>query len=199
MKKFMYILMAAAAVAFVSCKKDDGKEKDKEKDQTPVEDARILEDFEGEGMLAWNGSNGCAFEVVDNPAKTGINTSNKVGKYTTAEAQWDFVWTTGFGANGDSFDFLDFSAKGFVIKVDVYAPKAGIPIYCKLEGVGVDPKEITSVVTKKAGEWDTLEWDYETMGVVDGAYKNFVFCVDAGGTTPDIVVYLDNVRQTKSE
>ena len=137
--------------------------------------------------------------AVDNPAKTGINTSNKVGKYTTAEAQWDFVWTTGFGAKDDTFDFLDFSAKGFVIKVDVYAPKAGIPIYCKLEGVGVDSKEITSVVTKKAGEWDTLEWDYETMGVVDGAYKNFVFCVDAGGTTPDIVVYLDNVRQTKSE
>ena len=86
-----------------------------------------------------------------------------------------------------------------MIKVDVYAPKAGIPIYCKLEGVGVDAKEITSVVTTKANEWETLEWDYETMGVVDGAYKNFVFCVDAGGTTADIVVYLDNVRQTKSE
>ena len=199
MKKFMYILMAAAAVAFVSCKKDDAKDKEKEKDQTPVEDARVLEDFEGEGMLGWNGSNGCQFEVVDNPAKTGINKSDKVGKYTTAAAEWDFVWTTGFGATEDSFDFLDFSAKGYVIKVDVYAPKAGIPIYCKLEGVDVGAKEITSVVTTKANEWETLEWDYETMGVVDGAYKNFVFCVDAGGTTADIVVYLVNVRQTKSE
>lgn len=193
--------MAAAAVAFVSCKKDDTKnnEKEKEKEVTPVEDARILEDFEGEGMLTWNGSNGCSFEVVDNPAKAGINKSDKVGKYTTAAAEWDFVWTTGFGATETSFDFLDFTSKGYVIKVDVYAPKAGIPIYCKLEGVEVGAKEITSVVTTKANEWETLEWDYETMGVVDGTYKNFVFCVDAGGTTADMVVYLDNVRQTKSE
>ena len=193
--------MAAAAVAFVSCKKDDTKnnEKEKEKEVTPVEDARILEDFEGEGMLTWNGSDGCSFEVVDNPAKAGINKSDKVGKYTTAAAEWDFVWTTGFGATETSFDFLDFTSKGYVIKVDVYAPKAGIPIYCKLEGVEVGAKEITSVITTKANEWETLEWDYETMGVVDGAYKNFVFCVDAGGTTADMVVYLDNVRQTKSE
>lgn len=198
----MYLLMAVAAIAFVSCKKDDGASKKGGDDSgTKTEDARILEDFEDGGMLTWTGSNGCAFEVVDNPFKTGINTSAKVGKYTTAEAQWDFVWTTGFGITetNEEFDFLNFSAKGYVIKIDVYARAAGIPVYCKLEGVDVESKEITSVKTTKANAWETLEFDYETMGVVDGAYKNLVICADAGGTTAGTVIYIDNVRQIKSE
>ena len=199
MKKVLYLMMAISAIAFVSCKDDNDK---KDKDNTPAaEEARVLEDFENGGMLTWAGSNGCKFEVVANPAKAGINKTEKVGKYTTAAAEWDFVWSTGFGVTEThkDFDFLSFTNDGYVIKVDVYAPAAGIPIYCKLEGVDVGSKEKTGVVTTKVNEWETLEFDFEPLGVTDGAYKNFVFCVDAGGKTADTVVYLDNIRQVKGE
>ncbi|MBO4447556.1 MAG: hypothetical protein J5764_05475 [Bacteroidales bacterium] len=199
MKKFMYLMMAFAAVAFISCKKDDDNKKDDNKDKT--EEARVLETFEDGGMLTWTGSNGCSFEVVDNPYKTGINKTAKVGKYTTAEAEWDFVWSTGFGVTEThpDFDFLNFSEAGYVVKMDVYAPVAGMKIYCKLEGVGVGAKEVNTVVTTKANEWETLEFDFEPLGVVDGKYKNFVVCVDAGGKTAGTVVYVDNLRQVKGE
>lgn len=201
MKKIAYLMMAVCAVTFVSCKGDDEGKKDDNGGKTPTEDARILEDFEDGGMLTWTGSNGAAFEVVANPSKSGINKSATVGKYTTAEAEWDFIWSTGFGVTETQkdFEFLDFTNDGFIIKMDCYAPAAGIKMYLKAEGVDVPSKEITNVVTTKANEWETLEFDYETMGVVDGAYKNFVICADAGGKTAGTVIYIDNIRQVEGE
>lgn len=198
MKKIYFLLVAALLIAMPSCKKADKNEnKGNEQKEEQKEQARLLEDFENGGILTWTGADGCQFSVVDNPSKTGINTSAKVGKYITGTNAWDFVWTSGFGAKDETFEFANFDKDGYIIKVDVYAPAAGMPIYCKFEGVEVGSKEITSVKTTKANEWETLEFDYEPMGVVNGAYKNFVFCVDAGGTTEGTIVYLDNVRQTK--
>ena len=201
MKKFIYLMMAFSLVTFASCNKDT--KPDDENDTAP-ETARILENFENGGMLTWTGSNGCVFEIVANPAKGGINTSDHVGKYTTADAEWDFVWTTAFGVTETVTEptFLNFTNDGFVIKVDVYSPAAGILIYCKLEGFAAGSPEIQDVRTTKANEWETLEYDFETFvpyGLVDGEGKNFVFCVDAGGTTPGTVVYMDNIRQVKGE
>jgi len=83
--------------------------------------------------------------------------------------------------------------------MDVYSPVANMPIYCKLEGVDVAAKEVNNVQTTKTNEWETLEFDFEPLGVVDGAYKNFVICVDAGGTTAGTIVYIDNIRQVAGE
>ena len=200
MKKVLYLMMAISAIAFVSCKDDNDK---KDKDNKPAaEEARVLEDFENGGMLSWTGADGCKCEVVANPAKAGINKSEKVGKYTTSTNAWDFVWTSGFGVTEThpDFEFLSFVNDGYVIKADIYAPAAGMPIYCKLEGIkGFAAKEKTGVVTTKANEWETLEFDFETLEMAENGYKNFVFCIDAGGTTDGTVVYIDNVRQVKGE
>ena len=202
MKKIYLLLAAAMLIAMPSCKKDPNK--GKEEDGPKPETARLLEDFEDGGMLTWTGD-GCQFEVTENPDPMGINTSDKVGKYTTGVKEWDFVWTTGFGASGDTFNFLDFDKDGYIIKVDVYSSEIGIGLFCKLEGVGVGSKEIgfkpdttePYVSTTKANEWETLEFDFEPLGMVNGAYKNFVFCVDPKGTTDGKIVYLDNIRQVK--
>lgn len=198
MKKIAYLMMAICAVTFVSCKGEE--ENGKKDDPTPKEEARVLDDFEDGGMLTWT-PNSCSYEAVANPSKSGINTSATVGKYTTAEAEWDFIWSTGFGITETQkdFEFLDFTNGGYIIKMDVYAPAANIPIYCKLEGVEVANKEVTGVKTTKANEWETLEFDFEPLGVVDGAYKNFVLCIDAGGKTAGTVIYIDNIRQVAGE
>lgn len=186
--------MAACVLCFAACKKDEEK---KENVEPQGEEALVLEDFENGGMLEWTGSNGAEFSIVANPYKNSDNSSDFVGKYVTAEAAWDFVWTTAFG--GENIAYLNFSSDGYVVKMDVYAPVADMPIYCKLEGTDVEAKEVNTVKTTKANAWETLEFDFEPLGVVDGAYKNFVFCVDAGGTTAGTEVYLDNVRLVKGE
>lgn len=201
MKKVLYLMMAFAAVTFISCKPEDDNKKDDDKNKT--EEARIIADFETV-ELEWGVSNGCTFEVVDNPSKTGINTSAKVGKYTTAEAEWDFIWSHNLGQTEThpEIDCLDFTKDGYVIKMDVLAPVAGMKIYCKIESKlekGPAAKEITSVVTTKANEWETLEFDYESMSPETLKYTGFVICVDAGGKTAGTVVYLDNIRQVKGE
>ena len=202
--------MAAAVllVAMSSCQKDKGK--DDENNNPPAEQvSRVFEDFENGGILKWNGNDGCQFKVVANPNKSGINTSDMVGEYTTAAAEWDFVWTSGFGdtidpATGepkwesDKYVPVDFE-KGWLIKVQCLAPAAGIPIYCKLEIDGGNGQEITNVKTTKANEWEDLEFDFEPLALESGKYCDFVFCVDAGGTTAGTKVYLDNIRQVKGE
>ena len=204
MKK-SFVLMAAAAllIAMPSCKKDPQKTDEGDKPQEEV--ARVLETFEDGGILGWTGSDGAQFKIVDNPKKADINTSDKVGEYTTSVNEWDFVWTSGFGDTEKTFENekyipLNFSKDGYIIKVQCLALAApGLPIYCKLEGMDVGSIENTSVKTTKMNEWEELEFDFEPLGVVDGKYKNFVFCVDAGGKTADTKVYLDNVRQVKGE
>jgi hypothetical protein len=150
-------------------------------------------------MLTWNAEKGAAFEIVDNPAKTGVNTSAKVGKVVTGSEQWDFLWSTGFGDDGNGgFDFVTFSEEGFIVRVDVYSPKANSPVYLKFEGVAAPATEITNVTTTKVNEWETLEFDYETYNLVDGAYKNFVILFDAGAQNEGgDVFYFDNVRLCK--
>lgn len=192
MKK-IFFMMAMAAMVAVSCTKD-GKGENKEQDETPSEVvSRVFDDFENGGLLTWTGSQGASFEIADNPSKTGINKTAKVGKVTASGAQWEFTWSTAFG--GEEIDYVNFSEEGYIVKVDVYSPKANSPVYLKFEGNGVSAVEISNVTTTKANEWETLEFDYEPKGMVDGAYKNFVILFDAGVTTEGgEVFYFDNVR-----
>ena len=203
MKKIFSILAMAAIVA-VSCEKpgnegtnngDNGDNGGNTENTLPEGVSRLFEDFENDGMLTWASRDGAAFEIADNPSKTGINTSDKVGKVTAGGAQWEFTYSSGFGDNGETFDFVNFSEDGYIVKVDVYSPKANSPVYLKFEGVDVPATEITTVKTTKANEWETLEFDYEPYSLVDGAYKNFVILFDAGVTTDGgEEFYFDNVR-----
>jgi hypothetical protein len=199
MKKIFFTLAMASMVAFAACNKEDNKGGENNQPEEPKEQvSRVFEDFEGEGMLSWTGADGCSFKVVDNPSKTGINTTDKVGNVTAGGSMWEFTWSTGFGATEDSFNFVDFSKDGYIVKVDVYSPKANSPVYLKFEGVDVPAVEITTVTTTKANEWETLEFDYEPYQIVDGAYKNFVILFDAGveGAGGE-EFYFDNVRLCK--
>lgn len=198
MKKSFLLIATFAVCVFASCNKEP-KGNDPKDDPKQPEVSRVLEDFENGGMLTWNAEGGASFEVVANPAKGGLNTSEMVGKYTCAENEWDFTWTTAFGGSYDNPEYLQFTQDGYIITVLCYAPAADIPVYLKLEGDGVDPCEVTSVKTTKANEWEVLEFDYEPYSLPDGAYRNFVICADAGGTTAGTVMYFDNFSEIKGE
>ncbi len=208
MKKTLFFALCCAALTLVSCEKDTDNKKgnggEGEGTDPVVPEVvadRVLEDFENGGMLEWTPSGGgetYAVEIVDNPDKDGINKSDKCAKVTSSGAQWEFLWSTGFGVKeeGDPFEFLDFTNKGYIIRVMVKAPKANASVYLAIEGVDVPKKEVQTVKTTKANEWEVLEFDYETMEVVDNAYKNFVILFDAGATDgAGEVWYFDNIEQ----
>lgn len=201
MKKIFFALaMAGMMVSFNACEKENNKNNNEnEEPEVPTEQvSRVFEDFEDGGMLSWTGADGCKFEIVDNPAKTGINTSAKVGLVTAGGAQWEFTWSTAFGGSYEDPDYVTFSQDGYIVKVDVYSPKANAPVFLKFEGDDVAAIEINTVTTTKANEWETLEFDYEPYQIVDGAYRNFVILFDAGVTTEGgEKFYFDNVRLCK--
>ena len=98
-KALFFAAMTAVMVCFASCEKQEQKPSTSDKEnqdnpESPAEKYRLLEDFEDGGMLTWTGSNGCSFEIADNPDKKGLNTSAKVGKITASGAQWEFTWST---------------------------------------------------------------------------------------------------------
>lgn len=204
-KALFFAAMTAVMVCFASCEKQEQKPSTSDKEnqdnpESPAEKYRLLEDFEDGGMLTWTGSNGCLFEIADNPDKKGLNTSAKVGKITASGAQWEFTWSTYFGVKqeGDTPAYLDFSEDGYIVKVDVYSPKADSPVYLKIEGDEVQAIEIPTVKTTKSGEWETLTFDYEPYSPVDGAYRNFVILFDAGvETAGGEIFFYDNIRLCK--
>lgn len=201
-KALIFAAMTAVMVSFASCEKPEQNpsKPDQETPEPPKAEYRLLEDFENGGMLTWTGASGCSFELADNPDKEGVNTSEKVGKVTASGAQWEFTWSTYFGVKqeGDAPEYLDFSKDGYIVKVDVLSPKAGSPVYLKIEGDDVAAIEIPTVKTAKAGEWETLTFDYEPYSPVDGAYRNFVILFDAGvETSGGEEFFFDNVRLCK--
>ena len=200
MKKIFSILAMAAVVA-VSCNKEENgtNNENNGENNTPVEEARMLYDFEN-GISTWTPGSGAEFQVVDNPYKTG-NTSDKVGQFTHKGGNYEWFWSTPFGeeVEGGEVQYANFSEEGYVVKVDVYCSIPNCNIYLKFEGDGVEAKEIQNVVTTKVNEWETLEYDYETYALEDGKYKKFVICFAHGG---DVLVdgtksYIDNVRLCK--
>lgn len=206
MKKIFSILAMAAIVA-VSCEKpgnegtNNGDNGDNGGTNPPAAaEYRMLYDFEN-GIVTWTPGSGAVFEVADNPYKTGINTSAKVGKITHKGGNFEWFWSTPFGeeVEGGEVQYANFSEEGYIVKVDVYCSIPNCPIYLKFEGDGVEAQEIKNVATTKVNEWETLEYDYETYALEDGKYKKFVLCVAQGPEvlTDGKVMYFDNVRLCK--
>lgn len=111
--------------------------------------------------------------VVDNPQKTGINTSLKVGKMVKSAGQ---SW-------GGSFITLespiDFSAKK-TFKMKVYSPRVGAKVLLKVEnltnGAVSFEKEVT---TTKANAWEELTFDYSSINASQ-SYQKIVLIFDLG-------------------
>ena len=125
------------------------------------------EDFEGgTADLPWAGINGSYDGVVENPDKTGVNTSDFVGSYTTNE--------------GSDFNFViadlampaDMSTYG-VVKMKIWSPVAPSQCLLKFEGSG-QPVEMFQEITV-ANQWVEYSFDLSAGGAnMDGLTKCLV-------------------------
>ncbi|WP_299441485.1 hypothetical protein [uncultured Aquimarina sp.] len=131
-------------------------------------------------------------QVIDNPDISGINTSTRVA--TLNKPAGSEVWS-GVAIplrEGYSIDFTSST----MISVDVWVPRAGIPILFKVENGTGDAAEI-SVMATQANTWHTLTFDLSSAPGFNSsiAYTQVDLFFDFGTAGMGEVFYFDNIRQ----
>ncbi|MET7028183.1 hypothetical protein [Sediminicola luteus] len=153
----------------------------------------------------WNGFGSVDFgpipaAVINNPDKSGINTSNKVLEIQKQSGAQ--VWA---GASLDLAGPVDF-ANGTTIKMKVWSPRIGTKILFKMEdstsppdGNG-NPTTVVEVITSStvAMAWEELTFDLTTFGAFSSSnsYDRVIIFpdFDNGGQGEDF--YFDDIIQT---
>ncbi|MGC9353128.1 MAG: hypothetical protein ACP5D9_04780 [Mariniphaga sp.] len=126
--------------------------------------------------------------VIDNPDKSGINTSNRVAQ--TVKAAGAETWAGSFLTLESP---IDFSTKT-VFKVKVWSPKAGATVKLKVENltngdIGYEVDALTTV----ANEWEELSFDFSAIDK-DQEYQKVVIFFDFGNTGDDATYYFDDIK-----
>ena len=129
-------------------------------------------------------------EVVDNPAPTDENSSGKVARLIkTAGSE---VWAGSLIELGRPIDFSNLTA----LRMDVWSPKANIPVLLKLENAtdGGIFAEVFATTTLANG-WEELLFDFSEADLTQEYHKVVVF-FDFGTSGDDSAYYFDNVTRT---
>ncbi|MDH3401477.1 MAG: putative glycoside hydrolase, partial [Chromatiales bacterium] len=148
-----------------------------------------LEDFEGAATV-----------LANDPI---VGASNTVAM-TTKNGQ---PWAGTIIAAPDAYDFaspIPFSVDSTSLTVRVLSPAADIPVMLKIENADASSFLELTVNTTVSGEWETLEFDYSTLGIDTSivwvrAIIFFDFLNDANGASYhwDDVQFVNPPAQTK--
>ena len=152
-------------------------------------------DFETPGQTYnWANFDGGNTTVVDNPQKSGINTSSKVGRMVKSAGQ---VWG---GSLISLSGPIDFSANK-ILKMNVFSPRAGAKVLLKVENAtngGISFEK--EVATTKSGQWEDLAFDFRTINTAN-QYHKIVLIFELGTMgdgTGNFTFLFDNLRQSNS-
>jgi hypothetical protein len=131
--------------------------------------------------------------VVDNPFKSGINTSNKTAKMVKNPPEgWGGSYLTLASP-------IDFSTKKY-LKLKVYSPRVGAKVLLKVENLtngGIAYEK--EVATTTANAWEELTYDYTAINTAN-SYQKVVLIFDLG--TPgdgsaNFTWYFDDIMQAE--
>jgi hypothetical protein len=134
--------------------------------------------------------NTAQFSVVDNPDPSGINTSEKVGRFLTSACTYEGA------ACMAKFKPIDFSEKSY-FRIKVYAPDAEMTFLFKLEDY--DDNSIfyeVGAITNTYDEWEELIFDFSDAP--SNTYQQIVVLPDFGGED-QYDWYFDDIRLTDEE
>ncbi|TWI79264.1 hypothetical protein IQ13_3667 [Lacibacter cauensis] len=146
--------------------------------------------------LQYNFTNfgGGVVTLIDNPFKTGINTSNKVGKMVKNAPE---VWGGSVITLGAP---IDFSANK-IFRMKVYSPRAGAKVLLKVENATDGSinfeKEVSTTV---ANGWEDLVFDYSAINT-SNSYQKVVLIFELGTVgdgSANFTFYFDDIRLTNS-
>ncbi|WP_417885910.1 hypothetical protein [Zunongwangia sp.] len=126
--------------------------------------------------------------LVANPATNEVNESTTVASYTKPSGS-----ETWAGTSATLNENIDFNSTTF-IAVDVYSPKAGIPVLFKVENA--DNSDIFTqfeAITTKENEWETLIFDLSDIDPSQ-TYSVIALFFDYNTSGDDNTYYFDNIR-----
>lgn len=130
-------------------------------------------------------------DIVDNPQKDGINSSDKCVRVVSGGGENEFVWSDPFGGT------FDFTKNKPIFKIKIFAPYPDARIWMKLEpsnfNCGVEAVEVKNVKNKKANQWEELTFDFTSLSPRSNRYRKIVLMFDAGHSTFDQVWYFDDI------
>lgn len=157
-----------------------------------------LLDFEDGGAFTGAFDGGANGQNVDNPDKSGINTSAKVYQFNkVVGAAWYSGMFNVFGADLDA-------SKGNVFKVKMWSPKAGINVRFQLEKEGNQgpiPTYNREQTINEANKWVELTFDFSGTAIdLAAGYDKIVIFPDYDESNQEAVAteaiyYVDDVTQ----
>jgi hypothetical protein len=149
-----------------------------------------LETFENGAALPWEPLDQLAihgkFEVANNPASGGVNTSAKVGKYTKGTSTFSTVAAVAPGK-------IDLSAKP-QFNLDVWTPAGTTNVTMVLESVSNGNKEVTRDI-KNAGNWETLSFNFAAFQAVKD-WTSIKILFNPSKAESGKIFYFDNLKQS---
>ncbi|MAM19162.1 MAG: hypothetical protein CME35_09340 [Gramella sp.] len=138
------------------------------------------------------------FQTVDNPDKSGMNTSDKVGKFINGHAPWSGTYSP----LNEPINFIE----GQVVKMMVYNPdpaNIGKKINMELEWpVGASEAQPYGAVLKmpitKSGEWEEITFDFSGIESIpdDAMFTQLVFRFNDIAEGAGEEIYFDNIILT---
>ena len=129
----------------------------------------------------------CTPEVVENPSKTGVNTSDKCLKFTITGTDWN-NGNTAFGLpTGTSFSSKRLSLKmkkddNTNVRVELTFKEGETNVYKKV-----------AAWYDGAGEWRTLYFDFSTNNASDAPTEIAIYPT-TDGVTGEKIVYVDDIQ-----
>lgn len=133
------------------------------------------------------------FSTVDNPNRTGLNTSAKVGKFTRGIQGWSGTYSP--------INAIDLSA-GKKIKVLAYNPDPtliGKKLNLELEKGTIDNGiAVLKTAFTTSGAWEELVFDFSTIAAIpaNAKFTQLVLRFNDASDGAGAVIYVDNFRQT---
>ena len=132
--------------------------------------------------------------VIDNPHKTGINTSNRVGRMIKSAPE---VWGGSVITLGTP---INFSANK-VFRMKVYSPRVGAKVLLKVEnatnsGINFEKETATTV----ANAWEDLVFDYSAISTTE-SYQKVVLIFELGTVgdgSANFTFFFDDIRLTNT-
>lgn len=143
-----------------------------------------LEDFEPDPKLFWESVAGGVFNgAIDNPEKTGINTSDRVGSFTKGASPLGGL--TAFIGNIDLSEFPQ-------LDLQVWAPQGATSFTMQLSSPTQGLKSVTRDITETE-TWTQLSFNFEEFNTITD-FESVVLIFDENLSAQD-TWYFDNLLQ----
>jgi hypothetical protein len=157
---------------------------------------QMLIDFEApETDATWDSwGSSAGFAKIDNPDKSGINTSEKVGQYTVPNE--DEGLENG-DVNGSILTFFDYRVTPY-FRVKVWVDKA-VTVGMQLQNNpdwGNNPSGVKNILVEETNQWVELVYNFSALEATHHNRVQIYFDRDkSGGSTAGDVYYFDDVHK----